>query len=117
MRVSILRSFSLCAYSLLDIGVHYDGWSKEQAARFIRTWFEAGDSAVDSLWQTIVSSPANYLEYAGGYVEIMEMRAEAEAALGPRFSEKDFHTFLLDLGPVPFSVTRKYFSMWLGAQG
>ena len=112
-----LRSFSLCAYSLLDIGVHYDGWTKEQAARFIRTWFEAGDSAVDSLWQTIVSSPANYLEYAGGYVEIMEMRAEAEAALGPRFSEKDFHTFLLDLGPVPFSVTRKYFSMWLGAQG
>ena len=46
-------------------------------------------------------------------VEIMEMREEAEKTLGNRFSAKEFHKFLLDLGPVPFSVTRKYFKLWL----
>ena len=32
-----MRSFSLCFHSLLDIGINYDGWSKDQAAAFIRT--------------------------------------------------------------------------------
>ena len=108
-----MRSFSLCFHSLLDIGINYDGWSKDQAAAFIRTCFDADDALVEELWQTMIDNPTNYLEYAGGYVEIMEMREEAENALGDHFSVKDFHKFLLDLGPVPFSVTRKYFKIWL----
>ena len=108
-----MRSFSLCFHSLLDIGINYDGWSKDQAAAFIRTCFDADDDLVEELWQTMIDSPTNYLEYAGGYVEIMEMREEAEKALGNRFSAKGFHRFLLDLGPVPFSVIRKYFRLWL----
>ena len=108
-----MRSFSLCFHSLLDIGINYDGWSKDQAAAFIRTCFDADDALVEELWQTMIDNPTNYLEYAGGYVEIMEMREEAEKTLGNRFSAKEFHRFLLDLGPVPFSVTRKYFKIWL----
>lgn len=108
-----MRSFSLCFHSLLDIGINYDGWSKDQAAAFIRTCFDADDALVEELWQTMIDNPTNYLEYAGGYVEILEMRKEAEKTLGNRFSAKEFHKFLLDLGPVPFSVTRKYFKIWL----
>lgn len=108
-----MRSFSLCFHSLLDIGINYDGWSKDRAAAFVRTCFDADDALVEELWQTMIDNPTNYLEYAGGYVEIMEMREEAEKKLGNRFSAKEFHNFLLDLGPVPFSVTRKYFKLWL----
>lgn len=108
-----MRSFSLCFHSLLDIGINYDGWSKDQAAAFIRTCFDADDTLVEELWQTMIDNPTNYLEYAGGYVEIMEMRDEAERTLGKCFSAKEFHRFLLDLGPMPFSVTRKYFKIWL----
>ncbi|RHT40071.1 DUF885 domain-containing protein [Clostridium sp. AM30-24] len=108
-----MRSFSLCFHSLLDIGINYDGWSKDRAAAFVRTCFDADDALVEELWQTMIDNPTNYLEYAGGYVEILEMREEAEKKLGNRFSAKEFHKFLLDLGPVPFSVTRKYFTLWL----
>lgn len=108
-----MRSFSLCFHSLLDIGINYDGWSKDRAAAFVRTCFDADDALVEELWQTMIDNPTNYLEYAGGYVEIMEMREEAEKKLGNRFSAKEFHKFLLNLGPVPFSVTRKYFKLWL----
>ena len=108
-----MRSFSLCFHSLLDIGINYDGWSKDRAAAFVRTCFDADDALVEELWQTMIDNPTNYLEYAGGYVEILEMREEAEKTLGDRFSAKEFHKFLLDLGPVPFSVTRKYFKLWL----
>lgn len=116
MYQAAMRSFSLCFHSLLDIGIHYDGWTKEEAADFIRTYFEADDALIEELWQTIIDNPANYLEYAGGYVEIMEMREEAQKTLGDHFSARDFHKFLLDLGPVPFSVSRKYFPVWLSKQ-
>ena len=114
--LSSLRSFSLCVHSLLDIGINYDGWSREQAGEFIRTYFNADDETVENLWQTMIDNPANYLEYCCGYIEIMEMKAEAEEALGPSFNLMEFHRFLLDIGPVPYSVTREYFSQWLKKQ-
>ncbi len=82
-----MRSFSLCFHSLLDIGINYDGWSKDRAAAFVRTCFDADDALVEELWQTMIDNPTNYLEYAGGYVEIMEMREEAEKAGEPIFRE------------------------------
>ncbi len=108
-----LRSFSLCVHSLLDIGINYDGWAKAQTAEFVGAFFEVDEGTVDMLWQTMIDNPANYLEYCGGYIEIMEMRDEAETALGEKFSLREFHTFLLDVGPVSFPVMRRSFEQWL----
>lgn len=108
-----IRSFSLCVHGLLDIGINYDGWTREQAGQFITSCFSVNEDTVTKLWQTMIDNPTNYLEYCGGYVEYMEMREQAEAVLGDRFSPMDFHKFLLDLGPVPFSVIRPRFAEWL----
>lgn len=113
---ALIRSFSLCVHSMLDIGINYDGWSKEDAAKYISSCFQVDDDTVNELWQTMIDNPANYLEYCGGYIEFMEMREEAEQALGSRFSPLEFHTFLLDVGPVPFSVIRNEFRHWLTAR-
>lgn len=113
---ALARSFSLCVHGMLDIGINYDGWTKEQAAEFVRTYFELDDTTIDQLWQTMIDTPTNYLEYCGGYLEIMEMRELAELTLGADFSLLEFHRFLLDTGPVPFSVIRKHFDSWLDAQ-
>lgn len=113
---ALVRSFSLCVHGLLDIGINYDGWTKDQAKQFIRACFYADDSAVDRLWQTMIDNPTNYLEYCGGYIEYTEMAEQAKSALGDRFSPLEFHTFLLDLGPLPFSVIRTHFEQWLRQQ-
>ncbi len=112
---ALMRSISLCVYGALDIGIHYDGWSKEQAADYITSFFRIDDDSIEQLWQTIIDSPTNYLEYCGGYLEIMEMRETAERELGEHFSPLEFHRFLLDIGPVPFSVIRKHFDHWLSS--
>ena len=46
-------------------------------------------------------------------MEIHEMREQAEETLGADFDAKAFHTFLLDMGPAPFSLIRTYFRSWL----
>jgi len=111
-----MRSFSLCVHGILDIGINYDGWTKEQAEQYITSCFRVDENTVDELWQVMIDNPTNYLEYCGGYVEYMEMREQAEAALGENFSPLAFHTFLLDLGPVRFSVIRPRFEKWLSEQ-
>ena len=110
---ALARSFSLCAHGLLDIGINYEGWTKEQASEFILTYFDADTDTINDLWQTMIDTPTNYLEYCGGYVEILEMQKEAKESLGDKFSMLKFHQFLLDIGPVPFSVTRDYSKTWL----
>ena len=34
----INRSMNLCIYSLMDMGIHYHGWTKNQADQFLRTF-------------------------------------------------------------------------------
>ena len=57
-----------------------------------------------------------YMKYYVGYLEISEMREEAEEVLGDAFNAKEFHTFLLDFGPAPFSLIRRHFHEWLLSQ-
>lgn len=111
-----LRSVSLCVHGLLDIGVNYDGWSREEAGKFISSYFRVDEESAARLWQVMIDNPTNYLEYCNGYVELMEMREQAENTLKGRFSPMEFHRFLLDMGPVPFSVMRPWFSEWLQKQ-
>lgn len=110
---ALIRSFSLCVHGMLDIGINYDGWSKDEAREYILSYFQVNDETVDELWQVMIDNPTNYLDYCGGYIEIMEMREEAENVLKDQFSPLDFHTFLLDIGPVPFSVIRNTFQDWI----
>ena len=113
---ALSRSISLYIHSLLDIGINYDGWTYEQAADFVRSYFDIDDPTMQQLWQVMIDTPTNYLDYCGGYLEIMEMREEAEQTLDSKFSLLEFHRFLLDIGPIPFSVIRKYFQPWLDTQ-
>ena len=113
---ALARSISLYIHSLLDIGINYDGWTKDQAADFVRSYFDIDDTTMHQLWQTMIDTPTNYLDYCGGYLEIMEMREQAERTLGKDFSLLEFHQFFLDTGPVPFSVIRNQFQSWLNAQ-
>lgn len=110
-------AFTLALYALLDIQIHYEGWDMEQTEAFLKQFFQISDaSVVTAIYRDIAENPSNYLEYYVGYLEIAQMRREAEKALGNAFKELDFHTFLLDMGPAPFDVIRPYFEGWLAKQ-
>ena len=100
-------------YALLDIRINYEGWDRKEAADFIRQFFSVSDETTDEIYDSIIADPSNYLLYYTGYLEIERMRAEAEEALGSAFDAMEFHTFLLDIGPAPFTVIREYYGEWL----
>jgi uncharacterized protein (DUF885 family) len=99
-------------YARADIGIHYEGWSKKDVVDYIKKFI--GDEKVAGLiYDTLLEEPAIYLPYAIGYLEIMELRGDAEHALGDDFNAKEFHQFLLDIGPAQFGVIENYLKLWV----
>jgi uncharacterized protein (DUF885 family) len=102
----------LCMYARADIGIHYEGWTKKNVVDYIKKFI--GDEKIAGLiYDTLLEEPAIYLPYAIGYLEIMELRTQTENSLGDKFVAKDFHKFLLDIGPAQFGVIENYLKLWV----
>ncbi|HKA24666.1 MAG TPA: DUF885 family protein, partial [Candidatus Eisenbacteria bacterium] len=52
-------------------------------------------------------APAQAPSYFCGYQRLLEIRTDAERALGPRFHRLKYHDFLLAQGLLPPSLLRK----------
>lgn len=101
-------SILLGLYALADMGVHYDGWSLLDTTTFFRGYGITDTKAIEEIYQLILSDPANYLKYYIGYVEFLELKKEAMTLWGKEFTQERFHKAVLDMGPAPFDLIRKY---------
>lgn len=97
-------SVILGLYALADMGIHYDGWSVTDTVRFFSDYGINDPNAVQSVYELIIGSPANYLKYYIGYLKFYELKKEMADALGNQFSQKEFHRAVLDVGPAPFEI-------------
>lgn len=101
-------SILLGLYALADMGIHYDGWSLLDTTTFFRGYGITDTKAIEEIYQLILSDPANYLKYYIGYVEFLELKKEAMTLWGKEFTQERFHKAVLDMGPAPFDLIRKY---------
>ncbi len=110
-------SVNLGIHAYVDIMVNDKGWKAEEIAKFLEKFFYSPDPEFSTaLYEAMVDNPSNYLEYYTGYLEFSDMRRQAEHILKDRFSLKDFHQFLLDIGPAPFPVIRERLNLWIKEQ-
>ena len=97
-------SVILGLYALADMGIHYDGWSVTDTVRFFSDYGINDANAVQSVYELIIGSPANYLKYYIGYLKFYELKKEMADAMGNQFSQKEFLRAVLDVGPAPFEI-------------
>ncbi len=101
-------SIVLGLYTLVDIGIHYDGWSREDAIAFYKKYGIGDEDNINRIYDLILGSPGNYLKYYVGYVEFLELKKDWVKEYGSQASQKEFHKAVLDVGPAPFKVVEKY---------
>lgn len=101
-------SILLGLYTLADIGIHYDGWSRDDAVVFYKRYGIGDEETVNRIYDLILGSPGNYLKYYVGYVEFLELKKDWLKEYGSKASQKEFHKAVLDVGPAPFKVVEKY---------
>lgn len=97
---------TLC--SLLDLGIHSQGWLLSDASAFLAQFGITDASAAASLYQYILETPANYLKYCVGSLSFSQLLSEVREQEGDSFSLIGFHEKLLRLGPLPFPLVEKY---------
>lgn len=102
------RSLNLCLLSLLDTGIHYDGWDRIKAAEFLSNFGISNPDIQEEIYQVIVEDPANYLKYYMGYLHFLDLREDQKAELGSDFDIREFHRKILEIGPCQFPVLEKY---------
>ncbi len=102
------NSILLGLYTLADIGIHYDGWSRDDAIAFYKRYGIGDEETVNRIYDLILGSPGNYLKYYVGYVEFLELKKGWLKEYGSKASQKEFHKAVLDVGPAPFKVVEKY---------
>ena len=99
---------TLNLFCRLDLGIHYENWTLEDAYAFASQYLNVDKSAFSSLYTNVLLQPANYLIYGIGMEEILELQENQEKHLGTDFDASEFHKQLLDIGPAPFPIVKKY---------
>lgn len=96
------------ARAILDPSLQKGTVTREEAMRILRE--EVGLSegmALQEVQRYTFRSPGQATAYFCGYTRLMELRAEVERVLGPKFDRQKFHDFLLAQGPLPPSLLRQ----------
>jgi uncharacterized protein (DUF885 family) len=99
----------------MDVGIHWKGWSKQQAQSCLRDNTALPETSVVRETQRYIAWPAQALAYKIGELQFLAERRGAEHALGTRFDIRAFHDAVLDDGPMPLSILHEQISRWIEA--
>ena len=105
----VQRKFYLrtIANSLLDQGVHVDGWSREQAMRLMTHDAFQQEREAAGKWVRAQLSSAQLPTYFVGVQEQFDTRKAVQAKLGDKFDLKAYHDQVLSYGAPPVRFVRE----------
>lgn len=95
-----------CLIALADISIHYEGWTKEDLSNFLEE-NGLGVSDVSDFYNQLQANPTAFLSYYVGYVQIANLKKDAQEELKDKFNDRDFHEAILKSGAAPFHVVEE----------
>lgn len=99
-----------------DTGLHWMGWSEEQARACFRDNSALAPHNIETELQRYIGWPGQATAYKIGEIRLREIRARAERELGPKFNVRTFHDALLTEGPLPLALLDQRMDAWIAAE-
>ncbi len=106
--ISLQLRLQRAARAFLDPELQEGKWTPQAAREFLER--EVGLSpafATEEVDRFTFRAPAQATSYFYGYIRLLDLRAAAEKALGPRFDAQAFHDKILAQGLLPPDLLRK----------
>jgi len=100
---------------VVDTGMHYLGWSREQAIDWMKSNAPLSDTDIISEVDRYIAVPGQALGYKIGELKIQELRKRSESELGDKFDIKEFHSQILGDGALPLEVLDAKINDWITA--
>ncbi|MCW8925168.1 MAG: DUF885 domain-containing protein [Xanthomonadales bacterium] len=89
---------------VVDTGIHYKRWSREQAIEYMINNTGITESDVVAEIERYFVMPGQALAYKVGMTRIEELRDLAQTELGADFNIREFHNVVLTNGAVPLDI-------------
>ena len=114
---AISSSLMRAARLVVDTGLHFFGWSREQALDFMVTHVPMPPEFLAAEIDRYIVVPGQALAYLTGKLEIIRIREEAQRRLGQEFFLPAFHAAVLDHGSLPMPTLARSMTGWLDQAG
>ncbi|QAY78654.1 DUF885 family protein [Sphingosinicella sp. BN140058] len=101
---------------VVDSGIHAKGWTRDQAIKYMLDNSSMGKTDATAEVERYIAIPGQALAYKLGQLKILELRARAEKALGPKFDLREFHEQVLGTGALPLTVLDSKIDAWIAAK-
>ena len=98
---------------VVDTGMHAFGWSRQQAIDYMMDNTAVSVLEANREIDRYITWPAQALSYKIGELKIRELRAKAEAELGPSFDIRSFHDTVVGNGSLPIAVLEEIVNDWI----
>ena len=101
---------------VVDSGLHYKRWSREQGIRYMVETLGDQESSITTEVERYAVWPGQASSYKVGHTTWVRLREQAKATLGDRFDIKGFHDTGLDAGGVPLTVLERVIGDWVASR-
>ncbi|KAL5005121.1 hypothetical protein ScPMuIL_018577 [Solemya velum] len=101
---------------VVDTGLHYYGWSKEEAFEYMRNYTAYSESALETEISRYITWPGQACAYKMGEIKIRELRETARRRIGSKFDLKAFHSVILSNGAMPLNILETIVDDWIEIQ-
>ena len=98
---------------VIDPGMHAFGWTRQQAIDYFTANSAKTDHDIVVEVDRYISDPAQALAYKMGELKIKELKAYAQAELGPKFNIREFHDEVLSAGAIPLDLLDARVRAWV----
>ena len=112
LKLELMRAVRL----VTDTGLHAKGWSREQSIRYMIDTEAETESGARNATERYMAFPGQALGYKIGALKFQSLRERAQAALGAKFSPRDFHDLVLSEGIVPLNTLDRMVDAWIARQ-
>lgn len=101
---------------VVDTGVHSEHWTRAQMVQYFHDHSGIDETSIQAEVDRYVAWPSQALAYKIGQLKILELRAKAQKALGPKFDIRAFHDQVIDTGALPLDVLEAKIDGWIASQ-
>jgi uncharacterized protein (DUF885 family) len=109
LRDEMMRAVRL----VVDSGIHYKHWSREQAISYMLENTGMGEGDVTAEIERYFVAPGQALAYKAGMLKILALREKARQELGDKFKLSEFHDQILTHGALPLSLVERVIDDWI----
>jgi uncharacterized protein (DUF885 family) len=103
-RDALMAQLNCAAALVVDTGLHAKGWTREQAADYLRAQLGADAAETNAMIDRFAALPGDALACKMGELKIQALRHRAQTALAARFDIHEFHSRILNDGAMPLDI-------------